>query len=49
MNTVQIILTCPNCGNFTFVETEDCAFECLACGNVSFPEDMCSETKEVKL
>lgn len=45
MEVVKIILTCPNCGNSTWLEREDenFMFECLACGDLVNTEDMCSK------
>ena len=49
-NTVKILLTCPNCGNSNWIPRNDSeaegAFECAACGDLVFPEDMSSEVKE---
>lgn len=49
MKIVKIILTCPRCGNNTWVKREDeeVMFECLACGEFSYPEDMCSKTEDL--
>lgn len=45
MKTVKIVLTCPNCGNSTWIEREDedYMFECLSCGDLVYPEDMGSK------
>ncbi len=39
---MKILLTCPECGNSEWLEEpdEDGAFECGACGDHVFPEDM---------
>ena len=44
MDNVNILLTCPNCGNSTWVKVEN-GFECLACGDTYETEEMCSEVK----
>lgn len=43
---LNIVLTCPNCGNSGWIRRDD-GFECLACGDFSYPEDMCSDIREV--
>ncbi len=47
---MKIVLTCPNCGDNNWIVREDeeaeGAFECAACGELSFTEDMCAETTE---
>lgn len=40
--TYQIILTCPRCGDRNWFKKED-GWECAACGEFAYPEDMCSE------
>ena len=51
MEAVKIVLTCPNCGNSTWIERADedcmCMFECLACGDLVYPEDMSSFIQKV--
>ncbi len=45
--TMKILLTCPNCGNSTWIGQDDeGAFECGACGELAFTEDMSAEVKE---
>ena len=48
--TLRIIQVCPNCGNSTFIhkelEEQDWAFECLACGDLTYPEDLNTEVIE---
>lgn len=44
---VQIILTCPNCRNSTWIRLNAGEFECLSCGNIYDTDDMCSESKEI--
>ncbi|MEE1502775.1 MAG: hypothetical protein UGF89_00835 [Acutalibacteraceae bacterium] len=39
---LKITLTCPNCGNSTWLKVED-GFECLSCGDIYQTEEMCSE------
>ena len=46
MNAVQIILTCPICGNSTWETADNCEFKCLKCGEVVCTESMCSSTKD---
>ena len=48
MEAVKIVLTCPNCGNSTWIERadEDYMFECLACGDLVYPEDMGSKMEK---
>lgn len=36
---MKIVAACPRCGNTTWTERDD-GFECLACGDFSYPEDM---------
>lgn len=48
MKTVKIILTCPNCGNSTWLEQEAGDFRCLACDDVYAFGDMCQEIKPIK-
>ena len=42
--TIRILAVCPNCGNSTWIRREDDeaegAFECAACGDLVFTEDM---------
>lgn len=47
MNRIKIVLTCPNCGNSTWLRTNDkeVPFECLACGDHCNVEDMCSRAE----
>lgn len=40
MDTVQIMLTCPGCGNSYWRPTGDGEFECAGCGVVNPPENM---------
>lgn len=42
---MKIFLTCPNCGNGSWVRREE-SFECLACGEVYDPEDMCATAED---
>ena len=41
---IRILQVCPHCGNSTFIhrelEEQDHAFECLACGDIVYPEDL---------
>ncbi len=52
-NTIKIYLTCPNCGDSNWIVRDDeeaeGAFECAACGELAFPEDMCSEVNELTI
>lgn len=45
-NTLNIRLTCPKCGNSGFTARDD-GFECLACGEFVYTEDMCAEVVTV--
>ncbi len=49
-DTLKIFLTCPNCGNSTWIARDDKeaegAFECAACGDLVFTEDMGAKTTE---
>ena len=47
MEKVKIVLTCPNCGNSNWIRLNAGEFECLSCGDIYAPEDMCSEIKEL--
>lgn len=47
MEKVKIVLTCPNCANSNWVRLNAGEFECLACGDIYTPEDMCSDAKEL--
>ena len=38
----QLRLTCPRCGDHNWIERDD-GWECVACGEFSYQEDMCSE------
>ncbi len=42
----KIVLTCPRCGDSNWLERndQDGAFECAACGDFVFTEDMCAKT-----
>lgn len=42
---VKVIMTCPRCGNSTWIHRDD-GFECAACGEFSYPEDMSSKVDE---
>ena len=51
MEMVKIVLTCPVCGNSTWLEreeTEDFMLECLACGEFANPEEMTAKTVVLK-
>lgn len=39
----QILLTCPQCGGSNWIHRDD-GYECAACGEFAYPEDMCSKT-----
>lgn len=44
----KLVLTCPNCGNSTwYLNQEDGSYECAACEEVCFTEDMSSNREEV--
>ena len=44
---LTIVNTCPTCGNSTWVRRDaDGAFECGACGDLVFTEDMICEVRE---
>lgn len=43
--SVKIVLTCPQCGNSTWIPQDD-GFECAACGAFSYTENMSSETED---
>ena len=43
----KLMMTCPRCGNTTWLSRED-GFECTACGEFSYPEDMSSEVSSPK-
>lgn len=45
LDTVKIVLTCPECGNSTWLRREEGDFECLSCGDRYNPEDMSSEVE----
>ena len=49
-NTIKILLTCPNCGDSNWIRRKDeeaeGAFECAACGDLVFTEDMCACTTD---
>lgn len=45
-NSVKIFLTCPNCGNGSWVRVED-GFECAACGDVCETEEMSSIVTDI--
>ena len=49
---MKIILSCPNCGDTNWIARDDeeaeGAFECAACGDLVFTEDMCATTDEDK-
>lgn len=48
-NTVKILLTCPRCGDSNFIKRKDedgIIFECAACGEKSYPEDMSSKVSD---
>ena len=36
---IKLVAACPECGNTTWIERDD-GFECLACEEFSYPEDM---------
>lgn len=46
MNTVQIILTCPNCGHSIWEATDNHEFKCIKCEEIVYTENMCSSTKD---
>ena len=46
MSIVQIVLTCPNCGNSNWATSDNYEFKCLQCGEAALPEAMCSTTKD---
>ena len=37
--TIKLVASCSECGNTTWIRRED-GFECSACGEFSYPEDM---------
>lgn len=37
---MNIYATCPSCGSKNWSRSDDGAFECVTCGNVSYPEEM---------
>ena len=47
---MKILLSCPNCGDTNWIERNDeeaeGAFECGACGDLVFTEDMCAQTED---
>ena len=44
---MKIYLCCPECGDTNFIyRPDEAAFECLACGDLSFTEDMGAVTSE---
>lgn len=45
MNSLKINLTCPRCGNSNWIHRED-GFECAACGDFSYTEDMGSVVEQ---
>lgn len=47
MSTVQIVLTCPDCGSSNWKTSDNYEFKCLQCGAAALPEAMCSATKDV--
>lgn len=44
--THKLHLSCPRCGNTGWIRKDD-AWECSACGELSYTEDMCSKAEEV--
>ena len=48
MNTVKLLLSCPECGNTNWIhrDDKDGAFECAACNEFVMPEDMMTKTSE---
>lgn len=48
MKTVKLYLTCPNCGNSTWLPTEGGSYECLACGDTVDIEDMPASAEELQ-
>lgn len=46
MPELKIELTCPRCGNATWIR-QDVGFACAECGERSFPEAMCSRVREI--
>lgn len=46
MEKVKIVLACPTCANSNWVRLNAGEFECLVCGDIYAPEDMCSEVIE---
>ena len=44
---MEIVLSCPNCGNDRFdLRNEDGAFRCDKCGEYAFTEDMSAKTTD---
>lgn len=49
METLRILLTCPECGNSTWCRHEDedaTGFVCLACGEYCETEDMPAKVQQ---
>lgn len=40
-DSLKLVLTCPQCGNSDWIRRDD-GFECTACGEFTYPEDMSS-------
>lgn len=45
MKAIKLILTCPSCGNSTWVRRDN-SFECLSCEDVYDPEEMACNEEE---
>ena len=43
--SLKIKMTCPRCGNSTWIRRDD-GFECAACEEFCYPEDMSSQVEE---
>lgn len=44
-NSIQIILTCPHCGNSTWIKRDNGEYECAACEDTYYEADMCYTEK----
>ena len=48
LDTVNILLVCPECGNSTWIRRENGDFECLSCGDIYDEKDMRSMVEPIE-
>lgn len=48
MDTVRIVLTCPECGDTHWIRKEDGSFDCLSCGASCTPESMSATVEPIE-